>query len=311
MNDLALDVHSLAVHYGKFEALKSVNLSVHRGQIAGILGPNGAGKSTLVDAIVGAHRKAAGVIRTLGCDPVKEAAALRPRLGVVLQSAGFPPGLKVKDIVNSWRRYTPTVTVDEVRALIRDVEITRFMNRPLASLSGGELRRVDITLALIGSPELLILDEPTTGLDPTSRQRVWSVIQHQRERGATVLLTSHYLEEIEALCDQVFVLRGGVISASGTPGELARSIPAPRRCSFRLAAGQKASELALHFETQLQESNDGYWVWSTSTPAKDVQELMSLARQAGLEVTDLTVASATLQGAYATLVGTDKESSRQ
>ena len=270
MSELALDVHDLAVHYGKFEALKSVDLSVAYGQIVGILGPNGAGKSTLVDALVGAHRKSAGTIRTLGCDPVKEAAALRPRLGVVLQSAGFPPGLRVKDIVRSWRRYTPTVTVDEVNNLVRDVEITRLMNRPLSSLSGGELRRVDITLALVGSPELLILDEPTTGLDPTSRQRVWDVIVRQRDRGATVLLTSHYLEEIDALCDRVFVLRGGVISTSGTPGELARSIPSPRRCSFRPASGRNVSQLGLSFGEGLESQSDGYWAWSTPTPAADV-----------------------------------------
>ena len=308
MSELALDVHDLAVHYGKFEALKSVDLSVAYGQIVGILGPNGAGKSTLVDALVGAHRKSAGTIRTLGCDPVKEAAALRPRLGVVLQSAGFPPGLRVKDIVRSWRRYTPTVTVDEVNNLVRDVEITRLMNRPLSSLSGGELRRVDITVALVGSPQLLFLDEPTTGLDPTSRQRVWDVIVRQRDRGATVLLTSHYLEEIEALCDRVFVLRGGVISTSGTPGELARSIPSPRRCSFRPASGRNVSQLGLSFGEGLESQSDGYWAWSTPTPAADVRELMERAQRTGFEIEDLTVAPATLQAVYSALVGTDADS---
>ncbi|MDO4913462.1 MAG: ABC transporter ATP-binding protein [Bifidobacteriaceae bacterium] len=303
MTEYAIEAIGVDVAYGDYTALKNLNFQAEAGKIVSILGPNGAGKSTFVDAIVGAHKIKSGTIRTLGLDPITQAKNLRRNIGVVLQSAGFPPGMKVKDILYAWRRYVPGMSKAEVNKIAEEIELIRLMDRPLNSLSGGERRRVDIAIALYGEPKLIILDEPTTGLDPMSRERVWDIIKHQRDKGATILLTSHYLDEVEYLADVVSVLKQGNISVTGTVDELARSVPSQRACSLSFgpsAAGISFGELGVVSAT-------GELAWSSLNPAADVERVLAIAKDKGLQVTDIAVEAPSLGAAYASLVAVEEK----
>ena len=225
--DPVIEVHDLHKRYGECSVLQGVELVVARGEVFGLLGPNGAGKTTTVEILEGFRQPDAGTVRVLGFDPASHATALRARTGVVLQECGFPPHLRVAELIEAWRGFYPRPR--PLGELLEIVELTAERDRAVRRLSGGQRRRLDFALALAGDPELIFLDEPTTGFDPEARRRCWAVIENLRALGATVLLTTHYLDEAEHLADRVAILQDGRIRACGTPAELARQAGAEPR----------------------------------------------------------------------------------
>lgn len=229
----AVQVRGLRRTYGSgaeaFEAVRGIDLDVARGTVHALLGVNGAGKTSTLEVVEGLSPASAGEVRVLGLDPVADRAAVRRRTGVLLQRSGFVGDLTVRETLEMW---SATVTdprpVDELLELLA---LTEKATTRMRGLSGGEHRRVDLACTLAGRPELVVLDEPTTGLDPESRRQVWSLVRELREQGSTVLVTTHYLDEAEALADRVSIMRAGEIAVEGTVAEIVAS--APSQISFR------------------------------------------------------------------------------
>ena len=216
-----------------FEAMRGVSLTVARGEIFALLGVNGAGKTSTVELLAGLDRPSDGRVRVLGCDPYRERARLRPRTGVMLQEGGFPADLTVAETLRLWAACTTGARpVAEALAM---VDLDRRRTVRVKQLSGGERRRLDLAVALLGRPEVLFLDEPTTGLDAESRRTTWDLVRDLRDDGTTVLLTTHYLEEAEELADRLAIMRRGRIVVSGTPAQVRARRPS--RIRFRLPAG--------------------------------------------------------------------------
>jgi ABC-2 type transport system ATP-binding protein len=224
----AIEVEGLHKRYGDSTVLQSVDFTVQRGEVFSLLGPNGAGKTTTVEILEGFRNPSSGRVRVLGFDPAQHDPALRERTGVVLQECGFPLHLRVVEVLELWCSfYQRPRALDDLLAI---VELAGERQKLVRHLSGGQRRRLDFALALAGDPELIFLDEPTTGFDPEARHRCWSAIENLRALGKTVLLTTHYLDEAERLADRVAILRHGRIQACGTVAELAKEAGAqPRR----------------------------------------------------------------------------------
>lgn len=225
--DAAIDVHDLHRVYGSgsgaFEAVSGVDLRVEPGSIHSLLGVNGAGKTSLLEVIEGLATPSAGSVRVLGLDPITDRPEVRRRAGVLLQRSGFSGDLTVRETLTMW-----AATVTDPRPVDESLDLLDLGGRAgvrMRALSGGEQRRVDLACTLTGRPEVLMLDEPTTGLDPESRHRVWELIRSLREDGVAVLVTTHYLEEAEALADQISIMRAGRIVLSGTHEELVAGQP--------------------------------------------------------------------------------------
>lgn len=226
-SDAAISVRALRRVYGsgatKYEAVSGLDLDVPLNSITALLGTNGAGKTSALEVIEGLASRTSGEISVLGLDPIKDRAALRRRTGVLLQRSGFPGDLTVRETLKLW---SGTVTkprpVAEMLALL---SLEHRADVKMSALSGGETRRVDLACALMGSPELVILDEPTTGLDPESRRQVWNLLTDLRDNGSTVLITTHYLDEAESLADRLEIMHAGKIVRSGTPTEIATGHP--------------------------------------------------------------------------------------
>jgi ABC-2 type transport system ATP-binding protein len=232
----AIDVNDLSKAYGAHEAVRGLSFNVRRGEVYGLLGPNGAGKTTTVEILEGHRTRDGGRVRVLGFDPGERAAELRSRVGIVLQSCGTYPHLTVRETVAHWAAMYPAPRgVEETIAL---AGLGEAADRRARTLSGGQRRRLDFALALIGNPELIFLDEPTTGFDPAARRAAWDVVRSLRELGKTVLLTTHYLDEAQALADRVAIVKDGAILAEGPPGELIAG--APRyTVAYRDARGER------------------------------------------------------------------------
>src|SRR4051795_9711029 len=214
----AIEVHGLRKAYGEHDALRGVDFTVGRGEVFGLLGPNGAGKTTTVEVLEGYRERDGGTVRVLGRDPGRHSSELLARVGIVLQSCGTYPHLTVRETVAHWATLYPAPRdVEEVLAL---AGLTEAAERRTRALSGGQRRRLDFALALVGDPELIFLDEPTTGFDPAARRAAWDVIRALRRLGKTVVLTTHYLDEAQALADRVAILQDGLILAEGAPGAL-------------------------------------------------------------------------------------------
>ena len=222
--DTIIEATELRRRYGDHEAVRGISLRVGRGELHALLGTNGAGKTTTVETLEGLQEPDGGTVRIFGCDPARDRTAVRPRTGVMLQDGGLSGLLTVAETVRTWRSFTRGA-----RPVTETLELVGLADRggvPVAQLSGGEHRRLELALAVLGRPELLFLDEPTTGMDPASRRRTWDAVGELRRAGTTVLLTTHYLEEAEALADRVTILHAGRIVAEGSPAEVVAALPA-------------------------------------------------------------------------------------
>ena len=220
----AISVRGLHVHYGAFEAVRGIDLDVRRGEIFALLGTNGAGKTTTLEVLEGFGTRTGGNVSVLGLDPTTQRDELSARMGVQLQEGGFVEELTVVETLVLWQRLAERP--DHPDRLLDRFDLVARRDVQVGKLSGGEKRRLDLAMAVWGSPELVILDEPTTGLDPESRRRTWDAIQELQEAGRTVVLTTHYLEEAEALADRVAIMHEGRVAVAGTLAEILASQPA-------------------------------------------------------------------------------------
>lgn len=214
----AIEVLQLRKSYGETDAVRGIDFTVARGEIYGMLGPNGAGKTTTVEILEGYRQRSSGSVSVLGYDPQSRPLALRQRVGIVLQSSGIYNQVRVREVLAHFAGFYPHPRdVDEVVEL---VGLTEKRDERARRLSGGQRRRLDLALALIGDPELIFLDEPTTGFDPAARRNAWQTIRSLKDLGKTVLLTTHYLDEAQELADRVAIVKGGQILAEGSPAQL-------------------------------------------------------------------------------------------
>ncbi|WP_158894162.1 ABC transporter ATP-binding protein [Amycolatopsis anabasis] len=221
---LAVEIRGLRCSYGGYEAVRGIDLEVRTGEVFALLGTNGAGKTTTLEVLSGFHARTGGTVSVLGVDPGSGMARLRARMGVMQQEGGFIAELSVAETLRLWQRLTSRP--DDPERLLARFELAERADVHVAKLSGGERRRLDLALAVWGTPELVILDEPTTGLDPESRRRTWDAIAELTEAGRTVILTTHYLDEAEALADRLAIMHRGRIAASGTLAEIVAARPA-------------------------------------------------------------------------------------
>ncbi len=231
----AIEVSELRKAYGDVEAVRGLSFSVARGEVFGLLGPNGAGKTTTVEILEGHRRRSSGEVRVLGHDPAARERAFQQQVGIVLQSAGFYPRLTVREAVtHAGKSYPRPLATAETIEL---VGLTDRAEDRSDRLSGGQQRRLDLALALVGDPELIFLDEPTTGFDPAARRTAWGVVGALRDLDKTVVLTTHYLDEAQALADRVAIVKDGRLVAEGAPSELGRS-GSGYRVAYESASGR-------------------------------------------------------------------------
>ncbi|MFI1970116.1 multidrug ABC transporter ATP-binding protein [Streptomyces cinnamoneus] len=305
--DGVIEVSELRRRYGRpgddkgFDAVRDVSFTVRRGELFALLGTNGAGKTSTVELLEGLARPTAGRVRVLGHDPHGERSLVRPRIGVMLQEGGFPSDLTAAETVRMWAGCTTGARpVAEALGLVgltgrRDVRIKQ--------LSGGERRRLDLALALLGRPEVLFLDEPTTGLDPEARHTTWELVRRLREEGTTVLLTTHYLEEAEALADRLAIMREGRIVSSGTPGEVIGAYPA--RIRFAMPAGWFVGDLPPLKDLGVlrHEEAGGRVELQTSELQRTLTGLLLWAREKDVELEGLDARTASLEEAFLAIAG--------
>ncbi|MEU2285386.1 ABC transporter ATP-binding protein [Streptomyces sp. NPDC013178] len=284
------------VYGGGFQAVRGISFHVDRGEIFALLGTNGAGKTSTVELLEGLERPDGGRIRVLGHDPHAERAVVRPRTGVMLQEGGFPSELTVKETARMWAGCVSGARpVGEALAL---VGLAGKADVRVKQLSGGERRRLDLALALLGKPEVLFLDEPTTGLDAEGRRDTWDLVRALRDAGTTVLLTTHYLEEAEGLADRLAILHQGRIAAAGTPAEVTAAQPS--RISFQLPEGYFVGDLPPLGELGVCDHEvEGRLVrLRTRELQRAATGLLVWADRARVELKGLDVRSASLEEAF-------------
>ncbi|MFF8833841.1 ABC transporter ATP-binding protein [Streptomyces sp. NPDC015130] len=288
----AIEAEGLRRGYsGGFEAVRGISFTVPHGEIFALLGTNGAGKTSTVELLEGLAAPSAGTARVLGHDPYHERAAVRPRIGVMLQEGGFPSDLTVAETVRMWAGCTTGA-----RPAGEALEAVGLGSRErvrIKQLSGGERRRLDLALALLGRPEVLFLDEPTTGLDAEGRRDTWNLVRRLRDEGTTVLLTTHYLEEAESLADRLAIMHQGRIVLTGTPDEVTAARPA--RIRFTLPEGVAPARLPL----ALKAAAHGRRVEIRTHALQDaLGELLAWARETDVRLDALDARSATLEEAF-------------
>ena len=282
----AIEVHGLRKAYGEHQAVRGIDFTVGRGEVFGLLGPNGAGKTTTVEILEGYRSRDGGDVSVLGFDPQRRERALRQRLGIVLQSCGFDRHLTPREMVAHWASLYPHPR--DPAEVIRLVGLEDKQDDIVRGLSGGQQRRLDLALALVGDPELIFLDEPTTGFDPAARRTAWGTIRSLRDLGKTVVLTTHYLDEAQELSDRVAIIKDGRILAIGTPAELGVGTAQRVRVAWRGEDG----------ELHEREVDD---------PTQLVHDLTADALARGESVRDLTVVRPSLEDVYLELTADEQE----
>ena len=305
----AIEISGLSKTYGSNEAVRGIDLSVRVGEVFAFLGPNGAGKTTTVEILEGYRERTAGEVEVLGVDPKSGDRAWRERIGIVLQECRVEPLLTVRETLNLFAGYYRAPRdVDETIAL---VGLEGKADARAGKLSGGQQRRLDVAIALVGDAELLFLDEPTTGFDPSARRQAWEVIASLRELGKTVFLTTHYMDEAQFLADRVAIIRGGRIVAEGAPNELGGRAERASAIRFLLPPGVTADGLPAgigHVEPELRGAGVAV---STAEPVKTLNTLTAWALKRGFELSGLEVTRPSLEDMYLELTETELASSSE
>ncbi|HAM02167.1 MAG TPA: hypothetical protein DCQ30_08055 [Acidimicrobiaceae bacterium] len=287
------------MRYGPFEAVRGIDLLVHRGEVFAFLGPNGAGKTTTVEILEGYRRRSGGEVRVLGVDPARADASWRARIGVVLQESEPEHDLTVAECLRLYAGYYPAP-----RPVAETLELVGLADRADSTatrLSGGQRRRLDVALALVGDPELLFLDEPTTGFDPSARRASWDMISGLRSLGVTVFLTTHYMDEAEHLADRVAVLSEGRIVAEGTPANLAGREHAAAEIHFSLPSPVTEHDLPPEVQQAVVERFGAQLLLRAPVPLKVLGPLVHWAEERDLDLADLEVRRPSLEDVYLAL----------
>lgn len=289
----AVKVRELRKSYGPVEAVRGIDFTIEDGEVVAILGPNGAGKTTTVEMIEGFRRPDTGSIEVLGQDPANRGARLLDRIGIVLQDGGIEGELTVEEAIEAQRRpYRSPMSADEAIDL---VDLGEKRDQRIKRLSGGQRRRLDLALGMVGNPDLLFLDEPTTGFDPAARRRSWEAIRGLSAKGTTVVLTTHYLEEAQELADRVIVMAGGLIVADGPPDTLGERNPGVATISFSVDP-LRATDLGM------VAVDGGRVEIETDDPVRTIHEITTKALDNDIPLRNLEVSRLSLEEAYLRLV---------
>ena len=298
----AIDVKGLRKSYGSLEAVRSVDLEIAAGEVFALLGPNGAGKTTIVEILEGYRRRDAGTVSVLGFDPARRERALKQRIGIVLQSTGVEQFLTVAEVIEMYRGYYPSPRpLDEI---IDVVGLNEKRDDRVKTLSGGQQRRLDVAIGLAGDPELLFLDEPTTGFDPGARRRMWDAVKNLVSLGKTIFLTTHYMDEAQELANRVAVISAGRIVAEGPPRSIAGREMSHTIVRFRLP--ERAPALPRSLKSSVP-ATDGRVQIEAADPVKVLHELTGWALEKGVTLEELEVARPTLEDVYLKLTAGEAE----
>jgi len=299
----AVAVAGLSKCYGTVQAVRGVSFTVGHGEIFALLGPNGAGKTTILEILEGFRTRDAGLVDVLGIDPGdrSQGRALRERIGLVLQDIAVEPYLTVHETIARNAGYYPAPR--DVGDVIGLAGLVGQERRKVRNLSGGQKRRLDLALGLIGNPELLFLDEPTTGFDPNARRDAWDIVRGLQGSGTTILLTTHYMDEAQALADRVAVISGGQIVAEGTPSTIGGRDRARARISFALPGGYTTADLPLDAVPASTGPGDGLVAVETAEPTRTLHQLTGWALAHGTVLGQLTVVQPSLEDIYLRLTG--------
>ena len=299
MNDRVVEVNDLRKSYGDLEAVRGISFHVDRGEVFAMLGPNGAGKTTTTEILEGYRTRSAGDVTVLGHDPAKRERSLKERVGIVLQSTGIDPFLTVTETIEMYAGYYPSRRpTDEV---IEVVGLAEKRDTRVNKLSGGQQRRLDVAIALAGDPELLFLDEPTTGFDPNARRNAWEVVKNLISIGKTVFLTTHFMDEAQYLADRVVVIAGGLIVAEGPPASIAGREQMRTRIRFRLPNGTPDPDPRVR---RLPDGTYELQVEANET-TKTVHDLTGWALDHGFELEAFEITLPTLEDVYLQLTGAE------
>lgn len=282
-----IEVHDLTVSYGDFTAVDQVSFHVNRGELYALLGTNGAGKTSTLEVVEGHRRASSGSVRILGEDP-QNRTAVRPRTGIMLQESGFSADLTVQETVRLIGRLSKRH--DQPDRVIDVVGLSKKADTRTSQLSGGEKRRLDFATAIYGAPELIFLDEPTTGLDIQSRDSLWDTVDRLREDGATVVLTTHYLEEAQQRADRIGLMHQGVFKMEGTVAELTQTLPG----TIQFIVAADVSDLPLDSEV----STDGKHLIHTHALQSDLHTLLGWAHRSGVELRELEAGPTRLDNVF-------------
>jgi ABC-2 type transport system ATP-binding protein len=294
-------VRGLTKRYGDIRAVDGIDFEVAKGEIFGLLGPNGAGKTTTVEILEGLRAPDGGEVSVLGIDVTRDADALKARIGVSLQTAALYPKLTVTELIDLFRAFYPTTRPTD--DLIDALELGERKNAQSQVLSGGQRQRLSVALSLVNDPEVIFLDEPTTGLDPAARRSLWDLVAGLKAEGRSVLLTTHYMEEAEVLCDRLAIMDHGRILEMGTVEELVSRHFKERTVRFDRVAGLAREELAgFPAVTAVKEDDDETLVY-TNDVAPTIGALMTLADSRGVELRNLGIRRATLEDVFLELTG--------
>ncbi len=294
----AIVVDGLRKSYGAVEAVRGVSFHVETGEVFGLLGPNGAGKTTTIEILEGYRKRDAGNVTVLGMDPQHGGRKLRERVGLVLQEAAVPPRLTVTELVELYRGYYPKPR--PAAEIIELVGLGEKAKERVNKLSGGQQRRLDVALGLVGDPELVFLDEPTTGFDPSARRAAWEVVRNMRTLGKTIVLTTHYMDEAQYLADRICVIAAGRVVAEGTPETLRAHTEQRTHIRFEMPDGLDASAVPIALTVE-----EGVATIATSTPTRSLRDLTTWAVAQGLELPNLEVMRPSLEDVYLELTANE------
>jgi ABC-2 type transport system ATP-binding protein len=295
VSEAAISVAGLRKSYGEHEAVAGIDFEVGAGEVFGFLGPNGAGKTTTIEILEGYRARSGGEVEVLGVDPGQPTREWRSRVGLVLQECELDPLLTVREAVALFAAFYPAPR--PVDATIELTGLAEKRDARIGSLSGGQKRRVDVAIGIIGDPDLIFLDEPTTGFDPTARREAWNMIEGLKALGKTVFLTTHYMDEAEHLADRVAILRDGRIVAQGEMSELSASLGRRTVIGFRLNGGLDAEEVRARVSSPPLVAGGEVSI-ETEQPQRDLYRLLSLAEERGATLEDLEVRRPSLEDIF-------------